>query len=174
MKFHSLQESNQKGASNYLKIADGENVVVIPRGEIYGFKVKWEGGKSSEIPESDSARHNRFKVNVLVKENDKYVAKVWEFGVMIYNTLASFAEEMEIVKTKIKVSRKGTLTDTIYTLVPLGQIDSAQLQSIEAVKLNILGGAVKRSAPMLPSSDLGPPPDWTTEPAPYDDSDLPF
>lgn len=172
MKFNKLADS-APGA--YLKLKDGESITIIPRGEIFSFRIRWEGGKAQEIPENDPKRHNRFKLNAFVSEGGTFVPKIWEIGIMVYNTLAEFATEMDITKSKIKVTRKGSGTDTVYVLVPLGPVDAKSLSVIESIPLNILASkSVGSPYPKTEKAWEETPPKWTTEEAPYEDSDIPF
>lgn len=165
MKFNKLEEVD---GGKYLKLKDGESVVGVPRGEIYSFKLKWENGKSVVLGEPNPAKHNRFAMNFVVKSDAGYQAKTWEYGITLYNTLSEFASEMDLTKTKIKVTRKGTGTDTVYVLVPLGQIETNSLNEIESLKLNILD-----KKPSNGPSHLENP--WAKDPNPVDDEmDIPF
>ncbi len=166
MKFTKLEST---GGGNFLKLADGESVVGIPAGEIHSFKQEWVNGKANVVNEPNPAKHNRFEMNFIVKgEDGKPVAKVWGYGVTIYSTLAEFAAEMNIISTKIKVTRKGTGTDTTYVLIPLGKVETAP-----EVKLNILNKGSK--APIVgPAAD-----NWEPGPEPQfsdamDEDQIPF
>ncbi len=144
MKFKKLQVSE---GGNFLKIKDGESVIGVPAGEIFSLKIKWENGRSVTLNEPDESKHNRFKMNFIVKDGNNYSSKIWEFGVTIYNTLAEFAKEMDLTKTKIKVTRAGTGTDTLYTLIPLGLIDP---KTFAGVELNILDANKVPELPPMP------------------------
>lgn len=184
MKFIKLREHQKSsgGGNLYVKIGDGESLTVVPRGEIFGFRVNWDGGKAVEIPEANPANFNRFKMNVIVSDNGVYSARIWEFGIVIYNQLAAYSEEMDLTKTKIKVSRKGLSKATEWLLIPLGPVKSTEIVNIESVKLNILGSRAEndyqydrtpynnREADSLPPEDIpyfGDDPGITEEDLPF-------
>ncbi len=169
MKFQKKEKSEAGG--NYLKIKDGESVKGVFRGEIHEFRIKWENNKSIEIPETDPTRMNRFRLNFIVYEGSKFIAKTWEFGITVYDQLASIHSEYDLQKTKVKITRQGTGTDTAYHVLPLLKepIAGPVLAAIEAVPLNILNAK---------KSEGRPPPDFPEDfgdPPPEEDHDqLPF
>lgn len=157
------------GQTNFLKINDGESKSGICRGDIYEFHVKWVSGKSVVVASTDPEAKTRFRLNFIVYDEGKFKALIWEFGIMIYNQLADINEEYPLEKTKIKISRSGTGTDTEYRLLPLLKepLSDVVMKAIEAVPLNILDKALdpKKVVPSAPSWDDSPMPD---------ESDLPF
>ncbi len=80
----------------------------------------------------------RYKINLVVHENGELVSKIFEFGPRIYDVLATISVEMDITKTKIKISRKGQKKNTQWTIIPLGPVDEKALKKIAAVELNKL------------------------------------
>ena len=129
------------GSKTYLKIRPGESIKLILAGDEHCFRIKWHNGKSSPADDNDPEGKFRFKVNVIVKEDGKYVAKVWEQGSIVYNGLMDINEDYKLNKTVLKVTRSGTGTDTTYSLIPMpGGIDEATLSYIRDVKLHNLTG----------------------------------
>ncbi len=175
MKFNKL---NQGDTGNYLKLKDGESAIGVPRGEIFSFKSVWVGGRSTVVDEPNPANHNRFKINFIVKGDAGYQVRVWEFGITIYNMLADLASEMEITKSKLKVTRRGSTKDnTSYTIIPLGAIDGKSLEIISVMDLNILDKAPsKKNEGHKEPHDTGP--GWPDEAsAPPEDNfsdEIPF
>lgn len=170
MKFSKKEIKSDGGSHLYLRVKDGESVNVILRGEIHEFRIKWENGKSIEIPESDSSRMNRFRLNAVIYENGAFVAKLWEFGLTVYNQLSDINDVYPLEKTKIRVSRKGTGTDTTYMLLPMlnEPLSQGALKSIEAVKLNVLNAKPKQESKSLYDDYASP------DTPSYDDEPLPF
>ena len=168
MKF-TKREMPGKGEGNggglFLKFKDGETKTLVLRGEIYEFRQKWENGKSILVDESDREGKSRFRVNAVVFEDGKFQAKILEFGLMLYNQFHDIAEEFDITKVKIKVSRRGLSTDTTYNALPTLKepLSPNQLNNIENVPLNVLEhkDAPQKSKPAVknhaPGADTPPP-----------------
>jgi hypothetical protein len=74
---------------------------------------------------------------------------------------------MDLEKAKVKITRRGTGTDTKYSVLPIGTIDEKSLKLIEAVELNVLNEKAVVESP----DDFGPLPD---SPDVYEDSQIPF
>lgn len=162
MKFQKRTVQSGSGDSAFFfKLKDGEAKSGVLRGEIFEFYIKWINNKSVQTTIADPQAKSRFKVNLVVYEEGAFKAKIWEFGVLVYNKIADIAEEYDVTKTKIKISRQGTGTDTEYHLLPLLKepLTPSVLSQIEAVKLNILDGAkkVEMDADGFPP-DFGDPP----------------
>lgn len=127
------------GAANYLKIGDGQSATGVPRGEVHEFYQRWPQGGTKEIFDVPTAGASaRFRINVVVNEDGKPAAKVFEFGMSVYNQLAEISENFEITKTKLKISRKGSGKNTEWFILPLGPVEAKALKAIEAVELNAL------------------------------------
>lgn len=139
----------------FLKFKDGESKVIIPRGEIYEFFQIWENGKSRLVGGSEPGAKSRFRMNALTKEDGELKARIFEFGLTIYNQLAEIADDYPIDKTAIKVTRRGTGTDTMYMLIPAKeQPTPAQLKSMAEIPLNILEH--KEAAPQPKVKNFAP------------------
>ena len=140
MKFNKRQSVSSDGPGLFLKLKDGESVVGVCRGEIYEFFNKWVGGRSQLTQADDPDGRSRFRLNFVVQEDGKFVAKIWEFGFAIYNQLADLNDEYPLEKTKIKITRRGQGTDTIYLILPMVKepIPAKTMKQIESVDLNIL------------------------------------
>jgi hypothetical protein len=142
MKFtkREMPTSNGSNGTMFLKFKDGEAKTGVLRGDIYEFTQVWENGKSQVVEESHPDGKSRFRLNFVTQEDGKFVAKIFEFGLTVYNQLADIAEEYELDKTKIKISRRGTGMDTVWNILPLLKepIPPKLLKDLEAVPLNIL------------------------------------
>lgn len=106
---------SQDGGKNYLKLKDGESVNVIFRGEIFDYLARYENGKY--VP-NDSGSF-RFRINAIVKEGTVYVAKIFENGVGVYQQLADLHSEYDLTNTVCKLTRRGSGTDTTYSVLPM-------------------------------------------------------
>lgn len=143
MKFQKrvLKRLSDGGGSNlFLKIGDGESNKGVCRGEVYEFYQKWEGGRSQVVTADDPSGKSRFRVNLIVEEDGVLVAKIWEFGLPVYNQLSDINEEYDVDKTKIKISRRGSGKGTEWAVLPLLKepLSERQLKDISSVKLNLL------------------------------------
>lgn len=129
-----------RGSNLFLKIKDGESVIGVFRGEPLEFYSKWIGGKSQIALPDDPEAKKRYRLNFITKEDGKFVPKIWEFGVFIYNQLADINDEYPLEKTKVKITRHGTGTDTTYMILPLLKepLPPKILKEIESIHLNIL------------------------------------
>ena len=156
MKFHKFENKPRgEGNSNYLKIADGGSVTAVLRGEIHTFYTRWTEGKSETVSEGTPGAKPRFSVNAIVwdAEAKKFVAKTWDFGMIVYEQLADIHAEYPLPTIKVRISRRGTKLDTTYIIMPLlkdeDRLTGKVLADIEAIPLNILDKEV-------PKNHLGP------------------
>lgn len=140
MKFTKREVVQSEGSSLFLKLKDGDSITGIFRGENHEFHVKWENGKSHLTNEHDQEGKPRFRLNFITKEDKRLVAKIWEFSVVVYNQLADLNEEYPLETTKVKITRRGSGTDTVYSILPLLKepLTPAQIKEIESVSLNML------------------------------------
>ncbi len=164
MKFNQKAEVVQGGSNKFLKIEDGKSVNGIFRGDIHTFYNKWVNGKGQIAHADEPGAKPRFKLNFVTYENGAFVAKIFEFPQTVYNQLADIHEIYPLDKTKVKISRRGTGTDTVYMILPLlNEAPSPSVMAnIEAVALNVL-------------DDKSPPkPSRGPEVPMPDESDLPF
>jgi hypothetical protein len=125
----------------FLKFKDGESKVGVLRGECYEFYQVWENGKSQVVPEDHPGAKSRFRANFITKEDGELKARIFEFGLTVYNALADISESYDLEQTAVKITRRGTGTDTIYMILPVPpkeQPNAAQLKTIQALPLNIL------------------------------------
>ena len=140
MKFNQKQEVSHSGSNKFLKVGDGQSVNGVFRGEIYTFYNKWVNGKGMTCSPDDPGAKPRFKLNFVTMEDGKFVAKIFEFPQTVYNLLSDINDVYPLDKTKVKVSRRGTGTDTTYNILPLVNepISGTTLNQIESVALQVL------------------------------------
>ena len=166
-------KSDNNGPSPYLKLADGEQITCLIAGEPYEFYGAWENGKLSIKDEGEEGAKFRFKINVIVSENGKLTPKIWDQGVMTYNTLKELHEEYDLTKTMLKIKRHGTGKDTEYVIMPMRkEIDKDTAKRISEVELHLLNPkertngdykAMGKDHPLNSMKDE----DWDTEEAPF-------
>jgi hypothetical protein len=146
--FKKVNEGSGNGA-NYLKIESGTSVTGVFRGDVYEFFQAWpKGGMKKVSSEPFEGAKRRFKVNIVIHEGGKFVAKVWEFGARVNNQLADIAEEYDLTKTKIKISRQGSDKNTNWSIMPITKepLTAKHLKEIDNVELNQLEGPSEASA----------------------------
>lgn len=148
MKFTKRAVSNGDGGGNhFLRLKDGDKVNVVCRGEIYEFQTKWENGKSLVVTEGGKPR---FRMNAIVHEEGRFISKIWEFGVKIYNQLADIHEVYPLDKSKLRVSRIGSTKDnTTYNILPIVNepIPPKVQKEIDAVELLMLQHQAQEPTP---------------------------
>lgn len=166
MKFEKRDIPKGDGTGGlFLRFKDGDSKVGVFRGEIYELFQKWENGKAHLVEQSDPEAKSRFRLNFVTKEDGEMRVKIFEFGLTIYNQLAEISEDYDVDKTALKITRRGTGTDTVYILIPAKeQPTPAQMKSITALPLNILN---HKDAPAKA-------PVKNHAPGAGDESDIPF
>lgn len=175
MKFTKRQPpASQSGSTGlFLKINDGESKIGVLAGELHEFFQFWNKAtnKSELVAKDHPLAKARFRANFIVKEEGELRAKIFEFGMTVYDQLATLSEDYDLTKTALKISRRGLKTDTIWMITPAkDQPTAAQLKAIQAVNLNILE---HREATQKPAgAQIAPVPDLTEYQ--YEGDDLPF
>jgi hypothetical protein len=170
MKFERMT-MNQGGNASFLKIEDNGNVTMVLRGEILTFYQDWpKGGEKKVFDKPTPGAGPRYKVNAIVYEDKKFVAKVWEFPPTVSNMLADIADSYEIENIKIKVTKIVQGERTSYMVLPLvgpkDVLSPKQLKEIDAVELNTLSISPTATTPAAPLKEYAPSDD--------DDEGLPF
>lgn len=139
----SSNKTEEGGPSPFLKMKDGDVVRGVVVGDIQETYKKWINGKGIECAPDEPGAGLRFKVNLITDENGGLVAKIWEFGILIYNQLKDINDEYPLETTKVKISRQGSTKDnTSYTILPLvtakDKLTDKQLEKIKAIDLHKL------------------------------------
>lgn len=168
MKFKKFDQPSSEGGGLYLKIVEDVPVFVICRGDIYDYFVLWNEGKSSVVMEGTPGAKLRFKVNAVVNENGRLVAKIWEFGRMVYDQLVkaqalieNIDDTLTLETTRLQIIRTGQKLDTDYQVNPIlkaaGRLTPKELHEIEALDLNILDkNAAPRAEEPMPTAEDEP------------------
>ena len=141
MKDQRFSEDPQVTGGIFLKIADGETVAGVLRGEVKTQYVQWGPDKKSTPcePNAPGAKF-RFKVNFIVMDKDgNMTAKILEQGPSFYKDLKAIAEDYDLSETLIKVKRNGSDKNTTYTIMPTPKPPSADtLKRLAAIELHPL------------------------------------
>lgn len=108
------------GASDYLKLKDKESITGVFVGEMYEFFALWKDKKPLIVPEGTDGAKFRFKVNFVTKEDDNYVAKIFEQGKIVYKQLLEINKEYPLETIAVKITRQGSgQMDTEYLFMPM-------------------------------------------------------
>lgn len=164
MKFTKREKSTDDSPrGEYLKLKDGESKIGVLRGEIAEVYIRWGDGPKEIVEPGAPGAKLKFRANFFVREGERLVPKIWEFGTTIYNQLADLAEEYDVTTTPIKVTRTGSSKDsTKYTVLPLLKtpLTPKQLAQLDATPLHILAKDMAESAADYPpgwdKDDAGP------------------
>jgi hypothetical protein len=155
MKFTEEASNNSNGgAGKYLKIGDNESVYCILRGDIVTSYQKWNGATYEVAKKGEQGASLRFKVNAVVFEDKKPVAKILEGGGHLYFDFKSINEEYPLENTLIKISRVGVRQNTRYTVMPAGpklQPDAKVMAAVEALELHSLEPKTTANTSDIPS-----------------------
>jgi hypothetical protein len=141
MKDLRFTEEPQVTGGMFLKIADGETVAGVLRGEVKAQYVVWDDNKKSHPcePNAKGAKF-RFKVNFVVMDKDgNMTPKILEQGPSFYKDLKALAEDYNLEETLLKIKRSGSDKNTTYTIMPTPKPPSAEtLKKLASLELHSL------------------------------------
>lgn len=141
------------GPKNLLKLKDGDKIVGVFRGEVHTFYQHWMGTHSEPCTRATGCKHCqngdkgsfKFRVNFIVSENGNLVAKVFQGGTRVYDSLVALSKDCEFETQRVSITRSGsTKDDTSYMVMPVlkgGELTKDDIKAVSAVKLNALDGA---------------------------------
>jgi hypothetical protein len=146
MKFAAAQNINGK---NFIRLKAGESVRGVFRGEPFDFKQHWVNNRGQMCPGDGCALcaegkkpSFRFRINFIINDNGAYVAKVFEQGWTVYETMKNLHEsEYNLDLHQMKITRHGSgQNDTTYSIIPVpnGTIDEAKEKVLSSIKLHEL------------------------------------
>lgn len=133
-------EKKAKEASSggmFIRLKAGEEIVGAFRGEprvlykIYQDKTEYDHKVEGST--------FRFKINFVVKEGDKWVAKIWESSATDGTKITAVKQEYGLEDSLFKIRRDGQGKETVYHILykgPLGEDKSV----VDEVVLNALKG----------------------------------
>jgi hypothetical protein len=155
MKF-TEEPSNGSGTGKYLRISDGDIVYCILKGDLQTSYQKWNGTTYEPAKKGEQGASLRFKVNAIVFEDKKPVAKILEGGGHLYFDLKNINEEFPLETTMIKITRSGVKQNTRFTVSvagPKAQPDEKTMKAIEAVQLHSLEPKAQAQTSDIPDFD---------------------
>lgn len=144
MKF---SKERAEGGKNFLKLKSGESVRGVFRGDIYEFRQHFEKAENKgylcleseacEFCQQGKKSSFRFRLNIVIKENETYSVKIYENGWGVYEMLKTLHEDYNLETHLMKITRNGSGTDTTYSILPVpnGQLSEKQMADIKAVDL---------------------------------------
>lgn len=145
MKFRAKKPEGEGGAT-FLKLKDGESVKGVFRGDPFDFESHWKNGSvpcpgaGCEFCAQGEAPAFRFRINLVVKENGAYTAKLWEQGWRVYEALQGLdVSGYDLEKTAVQVTRRGSdKNNTTYSILPIpnAELSEDQLKAIGDTKLH--------------------------------------
>lgn len=135
MKNYDLPKSDGQNSKLFLNLKDKESVRGVFVGEPFAHYVKWINGKTVDSLESDPEAKIRFKCNfVTADDGPELIVKIWDFPSTVYQQLKDINEEYPLETTKLKITRNGIKTDTVYTIMPLvGPKDVLTAQQLSVI-----------------------------------------
>lgn len=137
----------EKGSSvdskHFIKLKDNDSVLVLLAGQPNEFKQHWQNkqptkciGDGCQLCKAGNKPTFRFHINVILAESTGPVVKILEQGWTVYQNLQGLSEDVDLEKTWIKITRKGSgQNDTNYIIIPKGPVTEAQLKMISQLKL---------------------------------------
>lgn len=132
MKFRDKTDGGG-GGKDFLKLKDKDEVRGSFRGEVTEFYSHWKAGGGVVCPGRDKCAlcqsgkkedkaSFRFRLNFITRETEggPLVAKVFEQGWTVYETLRDLNKDYKLEETIVKISRKGSgPKDTSYSILPI-------------------------------------------------------
>jgi hypothetical protein len=130
-------------SKHFIKLKDGESVTCVLQGKMRILRKHWKNKQpilctgKAVCPECQAGDKPKFtfQLNAIVKESSGYVCKILEQGFMMFENVRALNNEIDLEKTPIKIVRKGAGIDTIYTIIPLAQLDAAKEEAVKSVEL---------------------------------------
>jgi hypothetical protein len=146
----SWEQAKQSAeGSSFLKFKDGESISIVFRGEPYVFYQKYPD--KAEYTEWTEGRTTRFKLACVVKLEGEYQGKIFGGGRTVLAMLSECNEEYGM-DCAYKVKRKGSGTDTTYTVLFQKKLTEEDLANVNAVDVPKLTSGRARQ-----DDDIPPP-----------------
>lgn len=152
-----IKSREESGQSNHLKFKDGDSYEGIFRGEPHIFYATFKDPK--EYPEWAEGRSFKFKINFIIRENGKPVARIFKGGAKVRDALIDAQSEYGL-DCVFKIKRTGsTKEDTRYSILFKAKLEGDQIEQINEVPLNKLGSDDSQSEPpqeqhFVPDGDI--------------------
>lgn len=176
IEFKDFGGSDGLSSKDFVRLKDKESVQGVFRGNPFDFRQHWIGAKSSPCQGGDckyckegNKPSFRFRMNFLVNENNNWVAKIFEQGFTVYQTLSALnRDDYDLEKYVVKITRNGTGQNTTYSIIPKpnGHITTETESKLALIKLHDLQNFIgNQEQPPMPETPSGPV---------FEEEDLPF
>lgn len=159
MKFKPVSED----ARSFVKLEAEKSIQGVFRGEPYDFRAHYLDrrgikctGENCELCLAGNKSKFRFRINFITKQDDKYVAKVFEQGLTVYKQMSALqGGGYDLERSVVKITRHGSGLDTEYSIIPIanGSLTPEKEKEVAAVELNSLDHQTP-SETEPPSTDL--------------------
>lgn len=178
MKFKEPGEDSGLDGKAFVKLKDKEFVTGVFRGDVKEYRQHWLGSSGAPCTGDGNCPHCkggnksafRFRLNLITKEDGKYLAKVFEQGWLFYQQLSALNKDFPLEKNVVKVTRHGSSkNDTTYTVIPVpnGALTADLEKVIAAIPLNELDPFAKTAINETPEPGSFDEPPRATEDAPF-------
>lgn len=143
MKFPTRRMGSGK---SFLKLKAGDAIRGVFRGEPYQFRTHWvenrgvvcTGRDKCALCKAGEKSSFRFRINFITQENGAYVAKVFEQGATVYDSMKAIHEgDYDLSSYIMKITRNGSDKETTYSLIPVpnGKLSKDQEKLVSEVAL---------------------------------------
>lgn len=155
MSWETMKKAKEEGGSSmFVKLADGQSIEGVFRGDPYCYYAKFKDPK--EFTHWEEGLSFKFKINFVAIENGKLVPKIFQGGAKVRDALLDAKEEYGI-DTIFKIKRTGSgKDDTRYAVLFKAKLTPEQTEKIKALPLKELVGKVSATEEM-PEDDTPPP-----------------
>lgn len=110
---------NKVSSKTFLKVGDGNSVVGVFKGDPETFYRIYEDGKYKIVPKSDVNGKFTFQMNVIIRENEELVAKLFQGNWHNLEDLKALHKEYNLEETCIKISQTGERQSKRISFMPM-------------------------------------------------------
>jgi hypothetical protein len=135
MSWQKMKKAKEEGGSGglYITLKDGDSIEGVFRGEPYCFYQKFQ--EKTEYESWSEGRSFKFKINFIIKEGDKFIAKIYRGGATVRDALLMSKEEYGL-DCIFKIKRMGSSKeDTTYSVLFKSNLTPEQKAQIDSIKL---------------------------------------
>lgn len=147
MEFPQIKSQTPLGGK-FLQLSDGKSVTGVFMGNPEICYRVFEQGKYKNVPEDYPGAKFSFIINIIVKEDDKLVAKLFRGNTFDYDALKQIHEEAPLETIYVKISQSGERQTKRISFMPLmkAKPNTLQLKGVELIPLG------KNNRPSIPSA----------------------
>lgn len=124
------QAKESQGGGVFLKVTETPTVFV-PKGDAYVYYQNFTTKQISEVPFTGGSW--KFKINVAILENGKWVAKILNGGSTLAGQISQHMKKFG-KGNAFAVHKKGKLKDTEYFVMYEKKLDSEDIEQIKALR----------------------------------------